>query len=572
MLAINDIFHNRYELLQNIGSGGFTEVWKAMDQMSNMVVAIKIFRKQDQAGIELCREEYQKTFGLSHPNIILPFHFDVAEGRPYLVMKYIKGGTMSDKIGHASIDEIYVFIDQIGAALHYIHRLETPMIHGDIKPDNILVDENGNCFLIDFGISVKLKQKFTETMPAGEEIHSAKGITPMAYRAPENFKYKNWVVTGNSVKSDVWSVGVTLYHCLYNQLPFNGEGGLGQLVMMKSGSYSIEELLDLADTDELKPINQLIVNCLQLDPMSRTQNFVLSFEVFNHPIKSKQIETIDDSFKPKHIDEKVNKNLIWLLIIITTLAVVVGSLIKNKSTNDQIEHIKYVHNPEEMIVISDDTLKRLTAIDTFIEMASQTNDEITPEIIQTSSSSNTKSTPKNPVSAKDDFEDVDFKPTNTTTLKPPITSKENVVESAENEEDDVENLQLEAAHIPTVLSEPIAIKEEIRIDPNIEIPLRLESAPEDLFQSANKNTTIAFVVDRDVKSYGEVFLKKGTKVNAVIGKRSKNVIQFRVDKIDTNAGSKVLLHKNQFELHSSHRKGTVFIPYTKSYQDVLILK
>lgn len=571
MLTVNDIFHNRYELLQNIGSGGFTEVWKAMDQMSNMVVAIKIFRKQDEAGIGLCRDEYQKTFGLSHPNIILPFHFDVAGGRPYLVMKYVKGGTLSDRIGQLSVEEINTIISQIGSALGYIHHLSSPMIHGDIKPDNILEDEDGNFYLIDFGISVKLKQKFTETMPVGEDLSSAKGVTPMAYRAPENFRYKNWVATGNSVKSDIWSAGVTLFHCLYNHLPFNGEGGLGQLVMMKSGNYTIEELLDISDFPEYAQINKLIVSCLQLEPEKRTDRLFLRYE---SPVSQEQVTPVEyraDSVEKDQKATTVNRYLLWMLFLMIVVAAGVGFLLKDRSAQHDYQKFADAGHEQEMIVISDDTLARLG-----VDRVDASNQNIDDEISLISVPSSSMSERSEITMGAKSFKEVtinDQKPGYPGTDNPVIMNQE-----SHKTEEILQEIKVDAAEKPVTETPPLAAsekkdaKKEIKIRPNIEIPLRLETDAADLFSNAQNNPKISFVVDKDIEAYGEIFLKKGTKVNAELGKVSKNSIEFRIDEIFSSGGSKIVLYKNRFDLKREHGKGTMFVPSTRNYQDILIVK
>ncbi len=575
MLAINDIFHNRYELLQNIGSGGFTEVWKALDQMSNMIVAIKIFRKQDQSGIELSREEYQKTFGLSHPNIIFPFHFDVADGRPYLVMKYVKGGTLSDRIGLIGLQEIKTFIDQIGDALRYIHRLSTPMIHGDIKPDNILIDGSGHFYLIDFGISVKLKQKFTETMPMVEELSSAKGVTPMAYRAPENFKYKNWEATGNSVKSDIWSVGVTLYNCLYNQLPFNGEGGLGQLVMMKSGNYSIEELLEFPETETLKQVNHLITNCLLLDPSTRIDSLFLADVEPAQEMVPETKRVVVDYAKTKKKEKNVNKYLIWLLLSIVVIAIVVGILVKKNNNFEDFSTEEYVHDPNEMIIISDDTLKRLAQIETPIEapisIDQQNIDQNYTEMDQPSTTSSNKTLFNTPKYSPPEVQNSKSETKKTLTQNSPLLQDENPIpkdEVAEKTDDKNESVHAEVLSKTPVSKEKISIE----IKQNIEVPIKLESEIESLFRNATKNSKIVFVVHKDVEANGHVFLNKGTKVNADILKITKNTIKLTIKEITSNGGTKIVLNNGELELKKETPKGADAQVFTNKYQKVLILK
>ena len=95
------IFHSRYELLTPLGKGGYSQVWKVLDTVSDVHVAIKIFLKQDDLGIDLCKQEFKKTYDLRHDNVLRPYHFDVCNNRPYLVMPYLAGGSAVKLIGQS---------------------------------------------------------------------------------------------------------------------------------------------------------------------------------------------------------------------------------------------------------------------------------------------------------------------------------------------------------------------------------------------------------------------------------------------------------------------------------------
>ena len=267
MLQADTYFHDRYRLIEKLGYGGFSEVWKTRDLRSEVVVALKIFTRMDKEGVTLCRNEFIKTHDLHHVNILRPFHFDIYNERPYLVMPFMSGGTAAKLVGKLTGKQTEMFIEQIGSALDYIHNRTNPIIHGDIKPDNILLDGEGNFLLTDFGISREFKQRLTHTIGA-HDYYEESGITPMAYRPPELYKYKDWVRYGLMPKSDIWSFGATLYYLVTGALPFNGEGGLGQLVMMKSGGISMNNALELRLVKQKSNI-EAFRQWLQLYPKNR---------------------------------------------------------------------------------------------------------------------------------------------------------------------------------------------------------------------------------------------------------------------------------------------------------------
>ena len=103
-----------------------------------------------------------------------------------------------------------------------------------------------------------------------KEAYENQGLTPMAYRAPECFNYKDWTMIGPNIKSDYWALGATSYHIIRGNPPFNGEGGLGQLVMMKSGGMTMSEVLDIDEFESDSFTNSFIKNALEINPSKRS--------------------------------------------------------------------------------------------------------------------------------------------------------------------------------------------------------------------------------------------------------------------------------------------------------------
>ena len=570
----SEIFHGRYELLLRVGSGGFSEVWKALDMRSGIEVAIKIFRKQDQEGIQLCRDEFLKTYEFQHPNILTPFHFDVDDDRPYLIMKFITNGTLSAKLGQLNYSQINTLLNQLSSALHYLHTLPEPVIHGDIKPDNILIDEKGNFLLTDFGISTKLIQKFTQTMVADPFAESGKGVTPMAYRSPETFKYKNWTVGELTPKSDIWSAGVTLFQTIYDTLPFNGEGGLGQLIMMKSGHNDLKDILDLGD-DKFSAFHNILLSALQLEPSMRPdvlnrQEEVVVTSSINHETKHSEALPFTENIATPIAKEKESKSWTYVLLLaLIASGIIIGMTFYNKSQ----EGIILTENPNsEVVLIDDDTINHLSDSPTALNEEAQSPTVQESEVNRYKTSSNRELPIITPTNK-------DQKPTtgnislNTSTVTIPTDQPKNNLASPStpiiNESAPVTSIQAVSnseADKPTPTTSKTTSKLAI-IKPNIPIPLALN---EDVSNSDNypAGSKIAFIVTRNIESYDQVFLQKDQVVYATVKKSNKNKISIRFPEVHSNGGTKLKsLNLDNFEINvGSDKKGKVFTPVTSAYQ------
>lgn len=156
MLSTSTLLHGRYQLQRKLGVlGGFSEVWSARDVRTGREVAIKAFFKQDKDGIEICRREYERANQMYHPSLIRLYDFDVYKQMPYLVMPYYQNGSLLEHAGSLDEQNIWRIASDIGSALEYLHALNPPLIHNDLKPDNFLIpdDPAQRYVLTDFGIS-----------------------------------------------------------------------------------------------------------------------------------------------------------------------------------------------------------------------------------------------------------------------------------------------------------------------------------------------------------------------------------------------------------------------------------
>ncbi len=208
------IFNNRYQLLAKIGQGGLAEVYRAQDVALGRLVAVKALRREyvvDPTFLVRFHREAQSAASLTHPNIVAVHDFGQDQGRPYIVMEYVPGRdlrTILQEGGPLSVDQAVDICLQVCAAVGYAHR--SGLVHGDIKPGNVLIAPDGRAKVVDFGLARALGESAMDE--EGELVWG----TP-AYFAPEQ-------AAGDRVlpATDVYAIGVILYEMLTGQLPFTG--------------------------------------------------------------------------------------------------------------------------------------------------------------------------------------------------------------------------------------------------------------------------------------------------------------------------------------------------------------
>ena len=256
----SNTLNNRYRLDKIIGEGGFSHVFLATDLLLNRQVAIKVMEQsqiKDKDLLARFHKEAQAIAALDHPNILQIYDFGVDKGNPYLVMPYISGGTLADhmKQGSFTLDEIGVYLDQIGSALDYAHQ--RGIVHRDIKPGNLLMRPNGQLVLMDFGL-VKLLQN--AELPEQTAI-----VGTVAYMAPE--QYYGLV----SAASDIYMLGVLLYEMLAGKLPF--EGNTDAMVVghvhLAPGSLSGQTTMRSVPPAVVHALDQVLAKVLAKLPVDR---------------------------------------------------------------------------------------------------------------------------------------------------------------------------------------------------------------------------------------------------------------------------------------------------------------
>jgi serine/threonine protein kinase len=211
------LLDGRYQLKRFIGSGTFGEVWVANDTATDLEVAIKVYVSMDETGYKEFKKEFQISFELNHSNLLHANYLGVnpEDKCPYLVMPFCPDGSVSRHIGSMSEADMWHFIRDVASGLAYLHSMNPPIIHQDIKPDNILILRNGDFVITDFGISKQLRATLRKS---ANSLNSAGAIS---YMGPERFSKQYQAVKA----SDIWSLGASIFELATEELPFCGMGG-----------------------------------------------------------------------------------------------------------------------------------------------------------------------------------------------------------------------------------------------------------------------------------------------------------------------------------------------------------
>lgn len=250
----NKLFHDRFFLERLLGRGNFSEVWLAKDTKTDISVALKIYAPAtglDDQGLNVFAREFSLVVNANHKNLLKPLYYDSCDRKPYLVLPFCKNGSIQKEIGKFTEEQAWRLLRDVASGLVWLHNMNPPIIHQDIKPDNVMVSDNGDFMITDFGVSTHLRSTLRKSMSAA---FSSAGT--IAYMAPERFSKDNTPIMAN----DIYSLGATTYEMLLGDTPFGDDGGLVQ----KKGA----EVPDLKGnySEQLKKV---ISKCLKTDPWER---------------------------------------------------------------------------------------------------------------------------------------------------------------------------------------------------------------------------------------------------------------------------------------------------------------
>ena len=262
--------NGNFLLERELGTGGMGGVYMGRDKMLDRPVAVKVMLKEygdDPEFVEKFKKEAQSVARLIHPNIAQIYSYGICNGMPYMAMELVTGGSlysiMNASKGKTDVTRVIKICQQVAQALQCAS--DQGFVHGDVKPENILLDANGNAKLVDFGLAAMQKDT--------TEIWG----TPY-YISPEKVK-KETV----DFRADMYSLGGTLYHALTGVAPFEGEDSIA---VIKKRFESAPKKPSEIRPDLTPAIDKLVMTMLALDKDARFPSFEALLEAFKNVLTS----------------------------------------------------------------------------------------------------------------------------------------------------------------------------------------------------------------------------------------------------------------------------------------------
>ena len=359
MIMKGQKINDRYQIIKSIGEGGMANVYLAYDTILDRDVAVKILRgdlSNDEKFVRRFQREALNASSLSHPNIVEVYDVGDDNGQYFIVMEYIEGKNLKDLIkkrGKLTVTEVVDIMSQISDGLSVAH--DSYIIHRDIKPQNIMILENGMVKITDFGIAMAMNAtQLTQTNSVMGSVH---------YLPPEQASGK-----GSTLKSDIYSMGILMYELLTGTLPYRGDNAVEiALKHLKEPFPDIrEEVEDLPQS-----VENIILKSTAKNPKNRYNDARAMYEdlktaldesranedklEFQFPeldsdnkkftkqvekaISNDEVEDEDIAVK-KVTDEEVKKEnkllialtsiFVGLVVIVTVLGVFLPSILKQK--------------------------------------------------------------------------------------------------------------------------------------------------------------------------------------------------------------------------------------------------
>ena len=314
--------HPRYRILNHLGSGGMGEVFKAEHRMMQRPVALKIIRNEltkHSDAVSRFRNEVQTAASLTHPNIVTVHDADEFGGVHFLVMEFVEGKTLYERVatnGPLDAEEAADIIRQVSNGLQHAH--EQGMVHRDIKPHNLIITADGTVKILDFGLA-----RFAMNVDPQSQFSESVGLTAANltlgtpdFIAPEQANDAR----SADIRSDIYSLGCTFYFCLTGQTPFPSGSSLEKI-----SSHMLLEPTSIAtirnDVDE--SIVAALEKMMRKDPAERFQSpqeVSSALDAIQTRLQTVESKEIKSSLRPT---DKRSLKRTWLLIA-TLIAAFVG--------------------------------------------------------------------------------------------------------------------------------------------------------------------------------------------------------------------------------------------------------
>ncbi|MEI3529812.1 MAG: Stk1 family PASTA domain-containing Ser/Thr kinase [Bacilli bacterium] len=340
MIIKGQKINDRYEIIRMIGEGGMANVYLAQDTILDRKVAVKILRG-DLAGDEKFVRRFQReaisASSLTHPNIVEMYDVGEDDGKYFIVMEYVDGKTLKSLIkrrGSLTLPEVIDIMMQLTSGLACAH--DSYIIHRDIKPQNIMILDDGKVKITDFGIAMALNSnELTQTNSVMGSVH---------YLPPEQANGN-----GATIKSDIYSLGILMFELLTGKLPFKGENAVE--IAIKQMKEQIPSVCKI-NPDIPQSVENIILKACAKNPKNRYDNVLEMREdlktcmdpgkkevarlVYEYPENDlEETKTIPslrttrlekEEAKEEERDKKTNKKLLYIIlgIVAALLLAVIG--------------------------------------------------------------------------------------------------------------------------------------------------------------------------------------------------------------------------------------------------------
>ena len=260
MITKGQKINDRYEIIRSIGEGGMANVYLAFDTILNRNVAVKILRgdlANDEKFVRRFQREAIAASSLNHPNIVEMYDVGEDNGKYFIVMEYLEGQTLKNLIkkrGALTLSEVIDIMLQLTSGLACAH--ESYIVHRDIKPQNVVILDNGQVKITDFGIAMALNSnELTQTNSVMGSVH---------YLPPEQANGN-----GSTIKSDIYSAGIMMYELITGKLPFKGENAVE--IAIKHMKEPIPSIIEF-NPEIPQSVENVILKATAKNPKDRYNN------------------------------------------------------------------------------------------------------------------------------------------------------------------------------------------------------------------------------------------------------------------------------------------------------------
>ena len=331
MIVKGQRINGRYEIVRTIGEGGMANVYLAYDIILNRNVAVKILRgdlANDEKFVKRFQREAIAASSLTHPNIVEMYDVGVDEGNYFIVMEYIDGITLKSLIkkrGAMTLSETIDIMLQITSAIACAH--DSYIIHRDIKPQNVMILDDGVAKITDFGIAMAMNSaELTQTNTVMGSVH---------YLPPEQANGK-----GSTFKSDIYSLGIMMYEMIIGKVPFKGENAVE--IAMKQINEPIPSVCKI-NPGIPQSIENIILKATAKNPKNRYDSVNEMHEDLKHALDVENVtanrityeypeQDLEDTkilpsiseMKVEDTDVKKEKGLNIVLIIVSVIFVLLA--------------------------------------------------------------------------------------------------------------------------------------------------------------------------------------------------------------------------------------------------------